>query len=235
MAVPAVHVELGEMDILQVDRILAALVKKRLNDDIPDVVLTFSYRPCLSLGSRPLDINDLLKPLAEFRNDGIELFQISRGGGLTYHWPGQLVCYPILKLAEHEQNIPQIMQKLEDVGLRTLADLGVHADRKRDKTAQIGLWVDSQKVASMGIRLHRWVTSYGFALNLYGDSSPANDIRPCGLENITLATVEKLTGHTPHRIAVRERMLDYFAEIFGRTFLEEPFPGVDVDAIVNSV
>lgn len=207
--------DLGVLDAPTVDVIVKDFVEKRQQDMISDLLLFLSYRPCLTVGARQLDENDFLMPHHYFTDRGVPLYKTERGGGLTYHWPGQLVSYPILTLQAHEQNIPSYMQKLEEIGLRTLADLGVFAHRKRDKTAQIGLWVGSDKIASMGIRISRWVTSYGFALNLSGDVSVSRHIRPCGLK-VKLTTVEKQIGQAPNREEVKEKMSNYFEFFFQR-------------------
>jgi lipoate-protein ligase B len=211
-----ISLDLGEIDLPQVDDILAALVEKRAADKIPDTLIFLSYNPCLAVGARQLDEHDFLKPKHYFENQGIPLYKSVRGGGLTYHWPGQLVCYPVLKLQPHEQNIPKYMFSLEEIALKTLADYGVQAHRKRDDTAQIGLWIGDNKIASMGIRISRWVTSYGFALNLSGDASPSFFIRPCGLD-ADLITVEGETGHQPNREDVKKRVQSHFEKELGRT------------------
>ncbi|MDZ7336566.1 MAG: lipoyl(octanoyl) transferase LipB, partial [candidate division KSB1 bacterium] len=189
--------EIGIISLEAAERLMQRLAQQRLADQIPDTILLLSHPPSLAVGARELNPADLLLPLSYFEGQGIYLHQHVRGGGLTYHWPGQLVCYPILKLQPHEQNIGKYMYKLEEVGLRTLKDLGIVAERKRDKAAQIGLWLGNNKIASMGIHVSRWITSWGFALNLYGDKSPADFIRPCGLEGVKLITAEEILGFAP--------------------------------------
>ncbi len=214
-----VVVELGVIDLPVVDKIIAKLVEKRNLDIIPDTLIFLSYKACLAVGARQLDMNDFLKPQDYFLQRGIPLYKSVRGGGLTYHWPGQLVCYPILKLQPNEQNIPKFMYHLEEIGLKSLEKCGVQAHRKRDKTAQIGLWVGDNKIASMGIRISRWVTSYGFALNLSGDASASHDIRPCGLD-VDLITVEEQTGKKPDREHVKKIIQHYFEEEYHRIPLQ---------------
>ncbi len=134
-------IKAGNQEFPFIDQTLLKLVNARIKDQIPDVLLLFSYFSCLAVGAKQLDSNDLLKPLEFFEKQGIKLYQSVRGGGLTYHWPGQFVCYPVFKLTKPEQNIPRYMYMLEETGLRTLKNLGINANRKREKTAQIGLWV----------------------------------------------------------------------------------------------
>lgn len=212
------YVELEPSEVPAVDELISELGAARREDRIPDVLLLPTYTPCLAVGARRLDENDLLKPLDFFSQHGIPLYKTVRGGGLTFHWPGQFVCYPILKLAPEERNIPQYMFSLEEIALKTLADLGLQAGRKRENTAQIGLWIADDKIASMGIRVSHWVTSHGFAVNLSGDASMSHYIKPCGL-NVNLVTVEEKTGVTPSRAYVRDRAVLHFSEIMHRSFV----------------
>lgn len=209
-------INLGSVPLPEADRLMKQLAHSRFEDQVSDTLLFLSHPPSLAVGARELNREDLLKPLTYFENQGIHLHNNIRGGGLTYHWDGQLVCYPILKLQPHEQNIGSYMFKLEEVGLRTLSDMGIMAERKRDKTAQIGLWLGNNKIASMGIHISKWITSWGFALNLYGDTSPANFIRPCGLEGVNLITVEEITGVKPSKQSVMERVVYHFGKVFDR-------------------
>ncbi len=209
-------VDLGLIGLNKADLLMKQLTQQRLADMIPDTILLLTHPASLSVGARKLNPSDLLQPLSYFERQGILFHQHVRGGGLTYHWPGQLVCYPILKLQPHEQNIANYMFKLEEVGLRTLKDVGIVATRKRDKAAQIGLWLGNGKIASMGIHVSKWVTSWGFALNLYGDKSPANFIRPCGLEGVSLITIEEVLGQAPSRQWMMNRLIHHFEEVFQR-------------------
>ena len=212
-----VAINLGVVGLEVVDRLMQQLTQLRYQDQIPDLLLLLSHPASLAVGARALNQADLLLPISYFESQGIYLHKSTRGGGLTYHWQGQLVCYPILKLQPQEQNIAKYMYRLEEVALRTLHDLGITAERKREKSAQIGLWLGNNKIASMGIHVSRWITSWGFALNLYGDKSPADFIRPCGLEGVKLITVEEVMGFKPSKAAVMKRVVYHFGEVFDRS------------------
>jgi len=206
----------GLVSLMKAEKLMQNLSQLRMKDYISDTLLLLSHPPSLAVGARELNQADLLLPLSYFEQQGIYLHKNIRGGGLTYHWDGQLVCYPILKLKPHEQNISNYMYRLEEVGLRALRDLGIVAERKREKAAQIGLWLGNDKIASMGIHISKWVTSWGFALNLYGDKSPADFIRPCGLEGVRLITVEEVIGIKPSKKWVMERVAYHFGKVFDR-------------------
>ncbi|MBN1479732.1 lipoyl(octanoyl) transferase [candidate division KSB1 bacterium] len=227
-----VLLDIGTLDIPAADALMQKLVTKRQHETIPDMLLFLSYVPCLAVGARQLNENDFLKPQRYFKERGITLYKTARGGGLTYHWPGQLVTFPIVKLQANEQNIPSFMRKLEEIGLRTLAEVGITAHRKREETAQIGLWVGDDKIASMGIRISRWVTSYGFALNLSGDISVSRYIRPCGLD-VKLVTVEALIGRHPSRDDVKEKIRHNFEKIFQRRQITCDKYSAQIKHIVN--
>jgi hypothetical protein len=122
--------------IPEVDEYMRNLRQQRLSDLIEDRLLMLAHPPCLAVGARRLNPADLLKPKDEFEKADIPLYQSSRGGGLTFHWPGQLVVYPVLKLAKSEQSLPKFMHRLEEVGLRTLSELGIAAYRRRHEAPE---------------------------------------------------------------------------------------------------
>lgn len=212
----ALAINLGPVELPEADRLMQQLTQFRYDNQNPDLLLFLSHPPSLAVGARELNQADLLLPLSYFEKQGIYLYKNIRDGGLTYHWQGQLVCYPVLKLQSHEQNISNYMFRLEEVALQTLKDLGIAAERKREKAAQIGLWLGNNKIASMGIHVSKWITSWGFALNLYGDKSLADFIRPCGLEGVNLITAEEIVGFKPSKGFVMERLRYHFGNVFDR-------------------
>jgi lipoate-protein ligase B len=109
------------------------------------------------------------------------------------------------------------MTRLEEIGIVTLKKLGIHAERRRDAAAYIGLWVDGKKIASMGIRVSRWVTSFGFAMNLDGDYAASQYVRPCGIEGLRLTTIEDILGQAPSRVQVMDLIRESFQSVFQRT------------------
>ncbi len=209
-------VDLDTISLPETNELLKELTLLRGKDEIPDLLLFLTHHPCLALGARGLDPDDVLKPLEWFDQMGIPLIKTARGGGITYLWEGQILCYPVLKLLPSEQDLPSYMFRLEEVALRTLTDLGVKAHRKRGRAAQIGLWWEDRKIASMGIHSARWVTSYGFALNIGGDTGPSRFIHPCGLKGVHLVTVSEITGVEPPRRTILSSIIDHFGEVFDR-------------------
>lgn len=144
---------------------------------------------------------------------GVELVETDRGGDVTYHGPGQLVGYPIVALEPGRRDIRRYVHDLEEVLIRTLADFGVRGARHPEHR---GVWTGSRKIASLGIRVSRWVTSHGFALNVSTDLSPFALIEPCGIAGCEMTTIARETGASD-TAAVKESAAAHFGEVFGRS------------------
>ncbi len=197
----------------------------RSRGDSPDLLLFLAHPKTVALGMKDYYADqpkDLLVSPLKLEREGIALTRSIRGGGITYHWPGQLVCYPVFKLSPGERDIPGFMNKLEQVAIEALGCFGVSVNRRKGRAAYIGLWHNGTKVVSMGVRVSNWVTSFGFAINLEGNHAPSNYVRPCGLEGVKLRTVEELLGKAPPRAEAIEAVKESFASVFGRTFCQMP-------------
>ena len=189
------------------------LVAERIDGQRPDTVIFLQHTPVITLGSRG-SRRWLLKTGQELQDLGIDLQHASRGGDITYHAPGQLVMYPIIKLGEREADTHGYLHNLEEISIRTLADFGIKSYRRPGMT---GAWTDHGKVTAIGIRLKRWVTLHGLALNIDLDLSPFTTIVPCGLENEPVASLEQILGaRCPALAEVRTAMLDHFSTICAR-------------------
>jgi lipoate-protein ligase B len=141
--------------------------------------------------SLPLDIESL-------RRRGIEVFEVERGGDVTYHGPGQLVGYPIFHLAQHKQDLHWYLRQLEEVLIVALRKFGIAAERNAGYT---GVWTGGRKIASIGVHAKQWVTWHGFALNVTTELSPFDLIVPCGIPGVVMTSVEAemRTGAPAHR------------------------------------
>ncbi len=210
---------LGCISVCDTELFMAELRDLRLANEIPDVLLFLSHPKTISVGLKDRTSNhpkDLLVPMERLEKEGIAFARSVRGGGITYHWTGQVVCYPVVKLGFQERDIPAYMSRLEKIGIETFRHFGLSVERRRDSAAHVGLWLGNKKIVSMGVRVSRWVTSFGFAINLEGDFSPASYVRPCGLEGVQLTTLEKSLGFAPSRETVMNRISEKFASIFQR-------------------
>ena len=146
---------------------------------------------------------------------GIEYHETDRGGDVTYHGPGQLVCYPVMDLKRWKRDVGAYLRALEEVLILTLADYGLEG--RRDASAT-GVWVDDAKVAAMGVHLSRWVTSHGFALNVDTDLDYFRYIVPCGLAR-PVTSMEQLLGQAPDANQLRTRILERFGTVFRRAMI----------------
>ena len=155
----------------------------------------------------------MLASSAELRDRGIEVLDVPRGGDVTYHGPGQLVGYPIIDLKPDRCDVHRYVRDLEEVLIRTVASFGVVAGRVEGLT---GVWVGHDKLAAIGVRLSRWVTSHGFALNAAEDLDPFRLIVPCGLAGRGVTSLEGLTGSVPPRPELEALVAAEFAGVFDR-------------------
>src|SRR3972149_6635065 len=144
---------------------------------ISDVVILLEHQPVLTIG-RSGGPGHLLVPRALLAERGVEVYDIERGGGATYHGPGQLVAYPILALRALDEDVVRFMRALEESILRTVADFGITGSRRRGFP---GVWVGEAKIAAVGVAVKRRVTMHGMALNVTTDLEPFTWINPCGL------------------------------------------------------
>lgn len=217
--------DIGITEVHRAERLMFAARDRRLSGDAPDLLLFMAHPPTIAVGLRERleDVpKDLLVSPQQLQDEGIVLVRSMRGGGITYHWPGQVVCYPVLRLGTNERDIPAYMDGLEEVGIRTLKHYGITVTRRRDSSAHVGLWIGNKKYVSMGIHISRWVTSFGFVINLQGDHGPSAYIRPCGIEGAELGTVEEILGYAPPRFQMIDKVKESFVEVFGRAL--QPMP-----------
>jgi len=182
------------------------LVAARLEDRVPDVVLALEHTPVVTLGSRA-KAEHVLRSAADLAARGVDLVTSSRGGDVTYHGPGQLVLYPILKLGGREADAHGHLANLEEIAIRTAADFGIAAFRRPGLT---GAWTRAGKLAAIGVRFRRWVAFHGMSFNVAPDLAGFSLIVPCGLAGEPVTSLAALLGpDCPTLPAVRARMLDH--------------------------
>ena len=206
----AVHLPLGRADYgwtLDLQRTLHA---RRRAGTAPDVVITVEHNPVITLG-RSGSREHLLASPGELKREGIEVFEVERGGDVTYHGPGQLVVYPIVDLRGHGRDVKRFVRWLEEATTATLADLGIEAGRREGYP---GVWVSDRKIASIGVYVSGWVTRHGMALNVAVNPAHFAMIRPCGLSVETVSICD-LLGRTVDVDRVRDALLERLAERFG--------------------
>lgn len=197
------------------------LAGARSQQAIPDVVMLVEHDPVISLGSRAVPAEELLLAAVEYASRGIELVEVSRGGRSTYHGPGQLVCYPILDLHDHGKDLHRYVHSLEEVILHTLAAQGIEG-RRVDERDFSGVWVEDRKIASIGVRCARWITTHGFALNVDVDLAVYDTFDACGLGGAPFTSLAKELGRPVALDQVRPDLVAALEQVFDFTF--DPLP-----------
>jgi lipoyl(octanoyl) transferase len=189
----------------------ARLVAERQRDHIPDTLLLLEHDPVFTLG-RNARAENVLLPADVLRARGFRVFEAGRGGDVTYHGPGQVVGYPILRLPPGRQDVHRYVRDLEEVMIRACADHAVAARRVSGKT---GAWVGDDKIGAIGVRIARWVTSHGFALNVGNDLAPFDLIVPCGIPDRGVTSLERRLGRPVPLAGVMEGLAHHVADVFG--------------------
>ncbi len=183
---------------------------RRLRGEIPDCLLLVEHPPTYTIG-RGGGAENLLVREALLKKRGFEIYHTDRGGDITYHGPGQLVGYPILDLRRRDRDLHRYLRDLEGCLIQCLAGFGVRGERLPGLT---GVWVNERKIASLGVRVVRWVTMHGFALNVSTDLEAFRSIVPCGIRGCRLITLEKLLKTRIDLDTVADRFEAAFTDIF---------------------
>jgi len=193
-------------------RVQEELIAARRADEAPDTLLLLEHPHVITLGSSA-ESEHVLADEAERRRLGVEVFEVGRGGGVTYHGPGQLVAYPILDLKPDRKDLHAYLRDLEEVLLRVAADHGVAAVRRPGLT---GIWTPNGKLAAVGVRVSSpWITSHGVALNVNPDLSWFDRIVPCGIAGEGVTSLARERGGDASVEAVATVFARRFREVFG--------------------
>jgi lipoyl(octanoyl) transferase len=189
------------------------LVEDRRAGRIDDVLLLIEHPHVITLGARHSDGRaHILADTRALAANGIEVHETGRGGDVTYHGPGQLVGYPIIDLKPDRMDVHRYVRDLEEVLLRTASDVGVAARRIAGLT---GVWAGEEKLASIGVRISRWITSHGFALNVATNLAYFDLIVPCGIADRGVTSLARM-GCVATREHVEDRVVAHFSEVFER-------------------
>jgi lipoyl(octanoyl) transferase len=204
---------LGRVEYQAALDLQADLVERRKRNEISDQLLLLEHPSVITLGVRARrDTTNLLETPESLAARGVALFESGRGGDVTYHGPGQLVGYPILDLTPDRRDVHRYVRDLEEVLIRAAAEFGIVASRIPGLT---GVWVDRDKLAAIGVRISRWVTSHGFALNVNTDLSRFGLIIPCGIADKGVTSMERLLGRDLLMAEVEEAVIRAFLAVFG--------------------
>jgi lipoyl(octanoyl) transferase len=217
---------LGVVEYRQADALQERIRAARQADAIPDTLLLLEHNPVCTRGRRSAP-GELGMGEDWYRLQGIDVVDTDRGGFVTYHGPGQLVGYPIMRVSDVREFVATMQRAI----IAALGDEGITArDRCAEGVAYTGVWVGERKIASIGVHMSRGVTKHGFAVNVDNDLQPFEFIVPCRLDGVRMTSVTAETRVGGHLPAFRERMAQRFADAFGRTGR-----AVDVDELHAAV
>jgi lipoate-protein ligase B len=208
-------VHIGRVPYAEALELQRSIARDRISGAISqDVLLLLEHPPVVTLGRSSKEKHLVASP--EFlQSHGVELFEVERGGDVTYHGPGQLVGYPVVDLKRHRQDLHWYLRKLEEVLINTLADFGIPGERN---TSFTGVWTRGKKIASIGVHARDWVTWHGFALNVTTDLSYFELIVPCGINGVVMTSIARELGVADVSTQdVQERVAAKFAEAFNLT------------------
>ena len=180
--------------------------QQRIKGEIDDTLILVEHDPVYTLGKNANEDH-----LLQSRDESIDVFNIERGGDITFHGPGQLVVYPILDLSNYKKSVSWYMRTLEQVLIDTLIEFKIIAQRNEGLT---GVWVGDEKIAALGVRISRWVTMHGFSLNVNPDLSFYDGIIPCGIFDHGVTSMEKLLGEMQNNDSVKNMVIKKFNKCF---------------------
>jgi len=237
---------LGPIRYAEAHALQERLLQARIRGEIPDTVLLLEHAPpVLTLGRSSKATEHVLLSREALAARGFELHETGRGGDVTYHGPGQLVGYPIVDLAPDREDVRRYVRDLEEAMIRTVGEYGIRAGRT---PGQSGTWVGvpemsedagvelgvPRKIGAVGVRLSRWVTMHGFALNVTTDLSHFDVIVPCGIRDKGVTSIAKETGLTPSVREVGERAARHLAALFDAAIVWHEGPPAVLDVAEGS-
>ncbi|HEY2855488.1 MAG TPA: lipoyl(octanoyl) transferase LipB [Gemmatimonadaceae bacterium] len=209
-------VDLGVMPYADALALQRDVARARIAGDVQDdVLLLVEHPPVITLGRSSKSAHMLSTP-EYLRQRGVELFEVERGGDVTFHGPGQLVGYPIIDLKQHRRDLHWYLRQVEQLLIDALAGFGLTCDRNPPYT---GVWIENRKIASIGVHARDWVTWHGFALNVSTDLRYFDLIVPCGIQSVTMTSVNAELPRSQQSVGV---VADAVLVAAGETFRLSP-------------
>lgn len=202
--------ELGTEEYGKIFKLQEELNQARRDGTIPDTVIFLEHQPCFTIGRKGGE-DHILVNNEILNQEGIKIYDTDRGGDVTYHGPGQLVCYPIINLNDYYRDLHQYARNMEEVIIRTLKHFGIEGYRRPEYP---GVWAESAKIAQEGIAVRNWVTEHGVSLNVFPNMYHFSLIVPCGITSFGVTSMEILLGYRVEMTDVRKEMRQQFSSIF---------------------
>lgn len=209
--------DLGLIDYKQAWDLQYETFAKRLKSETDDTLFLLQHPHTYTLG-KVADKENLLSDDQQLKELGISVYEIDRGGDITYHGPGQIVGYPIIKLSEWKEDTHEYLRALEEVIMKTCDEFGLNPSRNSKYT---GVWIGERKIAAIGVRISRWVTMHGFAFNVNTDLSYFGGIIPCGIKDKDVTSLKRELGQEIDFSEVNKKLVSNFAKVFSYSNLKE--------------
>jgi lipoyl(octanoyl) transferase len=202
-----------ELEVCSYDEIFQlqeTLNQARQQGIIPDTLLLLEHQPCFTVGRKKGSLNHLLVSQEVLEDHHIKVFESNRGGDITYHGPGQLICYPIIALTGADKDVHAFARKMEELLIKTLDSFGILAVRKQEHP---GVWVENRKIGAIGIAIRKWVTMHGVSLNVCPNLRHFSFIVPCGIASLGVTSMAQILETVDSR-TVRSELRKQFEELF---------------------
>ncbi len=210
---------LGVIEYNEAMRLQERLVEARISRQIPDTILFLQHPPVLTIGASGREEN-IIAPRNVLADEGVTIVYTDRGGDITVHEPEQLVGYPVFDLSTKGKDLHQYVRNLEEVVIRTLGEYSITAHRLPGYT---GVWVGDEKICAIGIRVSKWGTKHGFALNVNNGLKCFSYIHPCGITDRGVTSMSRLLGHEVSIDDVVLHIIEHCSQVFNLdTKLEHP-------------
>ena len=203
-------VDLGLLDYLKAWDLQKKIFQDRRDGKTGDILLLLQHPHTYTIGKSG-KAEHLLVSREALADKGIFVYDIDRGGDITYHGPGQLVGYPIISLTENKLSISDYVRNLEEVIIITMAEYGVEAGRIKGLT---GVWLGNSKIAAIGVKVSHWLTMHGFALNVNTDLEYFNYITPCGIKDKGVTSLSRIMGKQVESGEVAKKTVENFGKVF---------------------
>jgi len=205
------YCDLGFIDYKEAWDLQKEIVSNRLSGNLEDVLLLLEHPNTYTLGKTADKLN--LKGSEDYlRENQISVYDIDRGGDITYHGPGQIVGYPIIDLNDWYKDTHKYLRALEEVIIKTCAEYNLLCERNPKYT---GVWINDKKIAAIGIKVSRWITMHGFAFNINTDLNLFNGIVPCGIHDKAVTSLREELDAEINIQAVKQKLLNNFKDVFG--------------------
>lgn len=190
------------------------LREELLTDAIPNTILICEHPPTFTVGKQDV-AEDWLSHNDAIKKDGIEIVKCNRGGRITYHGPGQMVVYFIVKIADYSEGVKDFVSKIEDICIRTISSFGLNAERKSEHP---GVWVNNKKIVAIGLNISRGVSIHGIAINVDPELAHYRHIVPCGIREFGVTSLAKELNRKVSMEEVQQAFLKSLEKIFGGSF-----------------